>query len=361
MPSEPDPGTILIVDYDPAWPDQFEAEKNRIFGAIRDIAVAVEHVGSTAVQGLAAKPIIDIMIGLRAPEDGERTIEPMERAGYEYRGDGGVEGQYFFRKTAYTPAPGQTFHGVGRILYMHMYATDHPEWDAHIRFRDFLRKQPAAAARYAELKRELAAKHPHDREAYTEAKTPFVQVILGRSRGIEPGRITVADYDPDWPRRFDDERIAIEAAVGDSILEIHHVGSTSVPGLAAKPVIDMLIGVSNLDGARKRVVGPLHDLGYDYVPEYEAVMPERLYFRKGDPRGFHIHMVEPGGEFWERHLAFRDHLRSHPEAVTEYAALKRRLADEHGTDMDGYTDAKSNFIKGIEHLARQRKSKQDDG
>lgn len=352
MPSEPDPDTILIVEYDPAWPAQFEAEKRRILDAIGDIAVAVEHVGSTAVPGLASKPIIDAMIGLRTTSDGERTVEAMERAGYEYRGDGGVDGQYFFRKTTDTPVPGQTFNGMGRTLYIHMYATDHPEWDAHLRFRDFLRKQPPAAARYAALKRELVAKHPHDREAYTEGKSAFVSVILGRSRGAEPAQIAIVDHDPDWPRRFEDERDAIERAVGDAVLDIQHIGSTSVPGLAAKPVIDILIAVADLDEARKRVVEPLRALGYDYVPEYEAVMPNRLYFRKGDPRGFHLHMVEPEGEFYERHLRFRDYLRSHPEAVAEYEALKKRLADEHGSDMDGYTDAKSDFIRGIEEVSK---------
>lgn len=351
MPSEPDPGTILIVDYDPTWPEQFEAEERRILDAIGDLVTSVEHVGSTAVPGLASKPIIDVMIGLRTKADGERTIEPLERAGYEYGGDGGVEGQYFFRKVTNTPVPGQTFDGVGRTLHIHMYATDHPEWDAHIRFRDFLRNQPPSAARYAALKRELAAKHPQDREAYGEGKTPFVSMILGRSRGSPPKQIAMAAYDPGWPRRFEEERDAIAAALGDAVLDIEHVGSTSVPGLAAKPVIDMLIAVANLDDAREGVVAPLADLGYDYVPEYEAVMPNRLYFRKGDPTGYHIHMVVSGGEFWDRHLRFRDYLRAHSEAVAEYAALKKRLAEEHGSDMDGYTDAKSDFIRGIEKKA----------
>jgi GrpB-like predicted nucleotidyltransferase (UPF0157 family) len=353
MPSEPDPGTILIVDYDPGWRSQFEAEKRSILDAIGDIAVAVEHVGSTAVPGLASRPIIDIMVGLRADAGGEHTIEPMARAGYEYRGDAGTAGQYFFRKATDSPAPGQTFDGVGRTVHIHMYETGHPEWDAHIRFRDFLRKQPPAAARYAALKRELAAKHPRDRAAYGEGKTPFVSVVLGRSRGVEPKQITVADYDPDWPGRFEDERAAIERVLGDAVLDIQHIGSTAVPGLAAKPVIDMLIAVADLDEARRRVVEPLASLGYDYVPEYESVMPQRLYFRKGDPRGFHIHMVEPSGEFWDRHIRFRDFLREHPEAVAEYATLKKRLAREHGSDMDGYTDAKSDFIRGIEKKARE--------
>ena len=100
---------------------------------------------------------------------------------------------------------------------------------------------------------------------------------------------------------------------------------------------------------------PLAALGYDYVPEYEVELPERRYFRKGR-RGtegdkYHLHVVERDSEFWNRHLAFRDYLRRHPEAVREYAELKRRLALEHGTDVDAYTEAKSDFIRGIERKA----------
>jgi GrpB-like predicted nucleotidyltransferase (UPF0157 family) len=119
-------------------------------------------------------------------------------------------------------------------------------------------------------------------------------------------------------------------------------------------VIDMVAAVTQLDDA-KNIIEPLRALGYDYVPEYEVELPERRYFRKGR-RGsegdkYHLHVVELGSEFWHKHLAFRDYLRRHPEAVREYAELKRRLAVKHGTDVDAYTDAKSGFIRGIEAKA----------
>jgi GrpB-like predicted nucleotidyltransferase (UPF0157 family) len=353
MPAKPDPGTILIVDYDPAWPELFENEKSRILEAVAAHVTEVHHVGSTAVPGLASKPIIDVMIGLRAHADGELTIAPLESIGYVYRGDAGIPGRYYFRKPTDSPAPGQTFDGVGRTHHIHMYEMTHPEWSAHLRFRDFLRNQPATIERYAALKRELAAKHPQDRVAYGEAKTPFIQVVLGRARGGDFSLIRVDDYNPAWPRHFEEARDLLRRALGDAILEIQHVGSTAVPGLAAKPIIDIMIAVPDLDRAREQCVRPLANLGFDYVPEFEAVMPYRLYFRKGIPRTHHIHMVQPDGEFWERHLLFRDYLRKHPAAVAEYAALKKRLAEEHGSDMDGYTEAKSDFIRGIEQKARE--------
>ena len=95
-------------------------------------------------------------------------------------------------------------------------------------------------------------------------------------------------------------------------------------------------------------------LGYHYVPEYEVDLPERRYLYKlhNGEHTFHLHMVEPESEFFRRHIAFRDYLHSHPEAVEEYAELKRKLAKEFGSDRAGYTDAKTEFIQRIERKAQ---------
>jgi len=93
-------------------------------------------------------------------------------------------------------------------------------------------------------------------------------------------------------------------------------------------------------------------LGYEYVPEFEDSLPDRRYFRKGHPeQKWHVHIVEVGSAFWGRHLAFRDYLRGNAEAAVEYAALKQRLAAEYPHDSLAYTDAKSEFILGIEEKA----------
>ncbi|MBA4384796.1 MAG: GrpB family protein [Anaerolinea sp.] len=166
--------------------------------------------------------------------------------------------------------------------------------------------------------------------------------------------IVIEPYQPEWQKKFSREAFLIRFVIGRYITKIEHIGSTAVPGLAAKPIIDMLIGVNSLTDTQ-RFVHRLERLGYVYVQKYEVDLPERRYLykqRRGEDT-FHLHMVEPQSEFFRRHIAFRDYLRSHPDAVTEYASLKLRLAREFGSDRAGYTDAKTEFIQSIEHKAKQ--------
>ncbi len=173
--------------------------------------------------------------------------------------------------------------------------------------------------------------------------------------------IVIADYDPRWPAMYAEESARIQNVIGEWLLGIEHVGSTSVPGLAAKPVVDMMPGLRSLDDA-PHVIKPLQKLGYQYFPEHETVMPERRYFAlpAGDEhrgrRRFHLHIVETTSAFWRRHLAFRNHLRAHADVASEYAALKRSLAAEYGSDRVGYTEAKTKFITRIESLALSGKT-----
>lgn len=167
--------------------------------------------------------------------------------------------------------------------------------------------------------------------------------------------IEVVDYNPGWTLAFEHEKLRIQAAVGEYLTGIEHVGSTAVPGLAAKPVIDLLVGIRSLADS-PLCVAPLAKLGYHYIPEYEDDLPERRYFQKLTGAGVHthhLHMVEPGSDFWRRHLLFRDYLRAHPETAAEYGALKRSLAAQYGEDRAGYTDAKSGFIQSVLELAEK--------
>lgn len=164
--------------------------------------------------------------------------------------------------------------------------------------------------------------------------------------------IVIAAYCQEWPGQFNEEAFMIRQVVNPYISAIEHIGSTSVPGLAAKPIIDMLIGVNCLADS-PHFIPHLLDLGYIYVPEYEVELPERRYLYKqiNYEDAFHLHIVEPESDFFKRHLAFRDYLRSHPEAAAEYAELKLKLAQAFGSDRSGYTDAKSDFIHAIERKA----------
>ncbi|MRS03762.1 GrpB family protein [bacterium] len=168
-----------------------------------------------------------------------------------------------------------------------------------------------------------------------------------------PSPIVISAYQSNWPELFNQESAVIQSLIGNYITVIEHIGSTAVAGLAAKPIIDILIGVNHLSDS-PRFVPPLQELGYIYVPEHEVDLPERryLYKQESGEDTFHLHMVEPQSDFFRRHLAFRDYLRTHPEAVAEYAALKIRLAGEFGSDRSGYTDAKTDFIKEIEEKAK---------
>ena len=156
-------------------------------------------------------------------------------------------------------------------------------------------------------------------------------------------RVNIVPYDPAWPRRFDEERRILAAVFAGSGARIEHVGSTAVPGLGAKPVIDVLMGVPNLVEVERRIPA-LEAAGYEYVQEYERQLPDRRYFRRPrlGPRACHVHCVVTGSDVWIRHLAFRDYLRAHPESAAAYDDFKRQLAMR--VSKEEYTEAKSPFI-----------------
>ena len=134
----------------------------------------MEHVGSTAVPGLYAKPVIDVMVGLGSPSDAERCVAPLEVIGYEHRPDLVLPDRLLFLVK----------HDPGGFRTHHLHATtrETPFWETHLLFRDYLREHPETAREYARLKRDVAARLRDDREAYTDAKTTFISAVLGRAR-----------------------------------------------------------------------------------------------------------------------------------------------------------------------------------
>jgi len=161
---------VIIEDYDPLWPDQFEKLRAKIAAALDDLVAAIAHVGSTAVPSLAGKPIIDIDVLLRSAADLPIAITRLASRGYEYRGDLGIAGREAFR----TP-PNEVPH------HLYVCPPNSPEFRRHIAFREYLRTHPQDAAAYAALKRKLASQYRSDREAYNQAKAGFVQNILRRA------------------------------------------------------------------------------------------------------------------------------------------------------------------------------------
>lgn len=159
--------------------------------------------------------------------------------------------------------------------------------------------------------------------------------------------VTVVDYDHTWPHRFAEERDELVGLLGSACSAIHHVGGTSVAGLAAKPVIDILIETEDLSLVDERA--PALE-GRGYIARGEYGIPGRRYFSRpaGDttPK-VHLHVFEEGHEKAVRHLRFRDHLRAHPVEARLYGALKRMLAERHPDDRDAYQDAKAPFIEAL--------------
>jgi GrpB-like predicted nucleotidyltransferase (UPF0157 family)/GNAT superfamily N-acetyltransferase len=163
-------------------------------------------------------------------------------------------------------------------------------------------------------------------------------------RRLESEPVSISRYDPDWPARFERERAALEGAIGGWITGgIHHVGSTAVPGLDAKPIIDILAGVADLEASRA-CFEPLAGLGYVYAP----YLPEQMHwFCKPHParRTHHLHLVPTGAGRFDDELAFRDRLREQPRTARAYAALKHNLAARFRDDREAYTEAKADFIR----------------
>jgi GrpB-like predicted nucleotidyltransferase (UPF0157 family) len=156
--------------------------------------------------------------------------------------------------------------------------------------------------------------------------------------------IRIEPYDPSWPASFESERAALEEAIGDwAVGGIHHVGSTAVPGLAAKPIVDILVGVEDLEGSRD-CFEPLARLEYLYAP---YLAEEMHWFCKPHPdrRTHHLHLAPAGGRRFAEELAFRDRLRAEPETAAAYETLKRELAERFFDDRDAYTEAKADFVR----------------
>ena len=161
--------TIRIVPYDRTWPLEFSAEADRIERACAGLQTRLEHIGSTSVPGLAAKPVIDILAGRPGNVSGNAYVAAFKQLGYEHKGAFGIPGRNYFRK------------GTPRTHHVHLVSWSSELWRDHLLFRDYLRTHPLIAREYETIKRELAAMYVNDREQYTDAKGPFIRSIVRRA------------------------------------------------------------------------------------------------------------------------------------------------------------------------------------
>jgi GrpB-like predicted nucleotidyltransferase (UPF0157 family) len=164
-------------------------------------------------------------------------------------------------------------------------------------------------------------------------------------------RVFLVPSDPRWPGEYARESSAVAAAIGEPLVAIHHIGSTAIPGIHAKPVIDILAAVGNLLRLDEQTPR-LEALGYEALGEFG--IPGRRYFRKDDAAGnrtHQIHAFQLGSPQIERHLAFRDFMRAHRDCAEQYDALKQRLARQFPSDISSYTDGKDEFIRAMDARA----------
>jgi GrpB-like predicted nucleotidyltransferase (UPF0157 family) len=154
--------------------------------------------------------------------------------------------------------------------------------------------------------------------------------------------VELVEYDPGWPDAYEEERGRLAQAFLPLRPHIEHIGSTAVPGLCAKPIIDIMVGVPLIKSAE--TYNPfLEPLGYRHVGQDEE--GERVFYRKGMPRTHHLHIVTFGSEAWHRHLSFRELLREDADLRERYAQLKRQSAKDHREDREAYVSSKEGFIQ----------------
>ncbi len=159
--------------------------------------------------------------------------------------------------------------------------------------------------------------------------------------------LAVISYDPIWPELYQEERNRIQEKLRSYLIRIEHIGSTAIPGLSAKPIIDILIVVSS-EATAEKCLPLLMDLDYEFVDK-----PDQYYLRKstGETTGFHVHMTTEDSKFWLERLAFKSYLLEHPEAREEYARLKQELVQQSGDDRRIYREGKADFMATITEKA----------
>ncbi len=175
----------------------------------------------------------------------------------------------------------------------------------------------------------------------TPGWTASDHILVGKEEEIR-----ISPYDPTWPDKFEKEKKSIEKCLGSRIFGgVHHVGSTSVPGLSAKPIIDIMVGVKNLEEAKSCIdlLSTIHYQYFPYKPEYMH------WFCKPslEHRTHHLYLMEPQSKAWMARLAFRDSLRVYPETRKAYEELKITLAEKFRDNREAYTDAKTEFINAV--------------
>ena len=170
------------------------------------------------------------------------------------------------------------------------------------------------------------------------------------SIGLKCGTVKIVLYKKQWNKEFIKEKACILSVCGDRIIAIEHIGSTSVPGLSAKPIIDIAVGIKRLKDAEE-LLKPLRKIGYNFYRKFQR---QRLFVAKGpdEKRTHYLHVMRYKGTKWQTDQFFRNYLRTHPKEVERYTNLKEKLSKLHTDDRQSYADGKNAFIKSVIDKAR---------
>lgn len=170
--------------------------------------------------------------------------------------------------------------------------------------------------------------------------------------GLQKGEVRLDKHNPEWEILFRKEKKILLENFPNLILEVSHGGSTAIPGIVAKPIIDIFIAIKSLEDA-ETIKNELEKLGYEY--RGSRSVPERILYVKGNPelRTHHLHFVEVNSDEWKNHILIRDYFLKHPDEANKYGKLKEKLAQKYPNNRESYTHAKDEFIKSIIEKAKK--------
>ena len=333
---------VELVPFNPEWITQFEDAASEIKAILGENCIAVHHIGSTAIPDIYAKPIVDILPVVKDLNSVDALNQQFEALGYVCMGEYGIPGRRFYWRSKQK-----------RTHNIHLFAEGNPEIARHIAFRDFMRMHPDSARAYSVLKLALAQVFSDDIENYVNGKSSFVQSIdyqtgMARNNQLQAeDSIIIQSYNCAWPKLAEAEISVIKALSDSPYVAIEHIGSTAVPLLASKPIIDIFITVASISEAHLWIA-PLESLGYLYWSDN----PDKSHLRffkgmppHGEKRTHHVHIVEASNNTIEHRILFRDILRSDAKIRQDYEALKLKLSREQTQDRELYTDNKLSFIE----------------
>lgn len=325
------------------WSRLFHEAAAEIKTMLGDHCIDIHHIGSTAIPNIYAKPIIDMLPVVKNLELIDAFNLQFEALGYVCMGEYGIAGRRFYWKSK-----------MHRTHNVHLFEQGSPEILRHLAFRDFMQQHEHYAKAYSVLKCCLAEVFSDDIENYVKGKSSFVQMIDYQTGTAREKQLKAQDdiiiqvYNPAWPKLAEAEIKAIKTMTSYlPFVLIEHIGSTAVPELSSKPIIDIFISIPSIKEA-KHWIAPLESLGYDYWNEN----PDKAHLRffKGMPpfgegRTHHVHIVEASNDTMEHRLLFRDILRQDKNVRSDYESLKLKLAQSHLTDRELYTEKKLAFIE----------------